>query len=88
MNRWLRFVQTFGYDRQDYTTNNVADIDHYDRVDDEFRAASQLQTDIMDGWQPELFFQYRTSTSTVPPGIAEFGAYTATRIGLQVTYYF
>lgn len=88
MNRWLRFVQTFGYDRQDYTTNNVVDVEHYDRVDHEFRAASQLQMKIVDGWQPEVFFQYRASDSTVPPGVAEFGAYEDTRLGLQVTYYF
>lgn len=88
ISRSLRFMQAFDYGHQVYTTNNVVDIAHYDRRDDEFGSTSELGMVAVDGWQPQVFFQYRASTSTTPPGIAEFGQYTAFRYGLQVTYYF
>jgi hypothetical protein len=88
MSRSVRFVQAFDYGHQVYTTSNVADIAHHDRRDDEFESTSELGMVALDGWQPQIFFQYRASTSTTPPGIAEFGQYTAVRYGLQITYYF
>lgn len=88
MSRWLRFVQSFDYGHQVYTSDKVADISHFDRRDDEIETTSELRVINLGGWQPQAYFQYRASTSTVPPGIAEFGQYTAFRFGLQVTYYF
>ena len=88
MNEWLRFVQTFDYSHQVYTTGNVADLPHHDRKDDEFGTRSEFRMGPFSGWQPDVFIEYHTSKSSVPPGIAEFGQYTAFRVGIQVTYYF
>jgi hypothetical protein len=85
---WLRFEQTFDYGHQTYTSGNIADISHHDRTDNEFETASTLRMGSFSGWQPSAFFEYRTSNSSVRPGIAEFGQYTAYRTGAQLTYYF
>lgn len=76
------------YQHQDFKSQKPLDLNHYQRVDDDYEFNSSLQWRVSDYFVPEFDYSYRTTKSNVTSSSADFGSYTAHRFSLQVTAYF
>jgi len=84
----LVWNESFSYTHQSYTTSDTADVFHYNRADNEVRVGSRLTWSVHPRWRPRIFYTLRNSTSNVPVGVSDVGAYSSNRFGLQIVHYF
>jgi|GEM_PF-3199565 len=87
MSRRVRLEEGVGYSHQRYTTGRVTDTYHYNRKDDEYWWHNELTLPRQGKVQPKVFFNYRRSSTTTEPGVADVGQYTGSRFGAQLTMY-
>jgi hypothetical protein len=76
------------YQHQRYRSAKPLDVSHYHRLDDDYEFGSSLSWRLTDWLQPELSYTYRMSKSSVVVSSADFGSFTAGRLGLQLVSYF
>lgn len=76
------------YQHQNFRSAKPLDVSHYRRIDDDYEFNSSLSWRLSDYFQPEFSYSYRLTRSNVVSSSADFGSYSAHRIGLQVTAYF
>ncbi len=80
--------ESFSYKHQSYNTSDVADVFHYNRSDNEVLWSNRLTWRVHRSWQPRVFYTLRNSTSNVPVGVSDVGAYSSNRFGMQILHYF
>lgn len=87
--RGWRLVETLAYTHQGYTSNDPADVAHYDRKDHDVDWSNRLYWRIDRNWQAQLYYRHRSSSTSVSaPLYFDVGQYTAQRVGMQVNYFF
>jgi hypothetical protein len=79
---------SFDYQNQKYTSVKPSDSGHIGRIDHDYDFGLSLSWRATDRLQPELNYEYRTSSSNVIAGATEFGSFSGYRVGAQLTAYF